>query len=57
MKDLINSRVKHRESFCPFAPVVLVERMSEFFEIDQPNWGVDPELLARNENLPPKIAS
>jgi carbamoyltransferase len=37
IKDLINSRVKHREAFRPFAPAVLVERLSEFFEIDQPD--------------------
>jgi len=37
IKELINSRVKHREAFRPFAPAVLVERMSEFFEIDQPD--------------------
>ena len=37
MKDIINARVKHREGFRPFAPAVLVERVSEFFEIDQPD--------------------
>ena len=31
---LRNCRVKHRESFRPFAPAVLEERASEFFEID-----------------------
>jgi carbamoyltransferase len=35
MKDHINARVKQREPFRPFAPAVLVERMSEFFEIEQ----------------------
>jgi carbamoyltransferase len=33
-KDILNSRVKHREAFRPFAPACLVERASEFFEID-----------------------
>jgi len=37
MKDVLNSRVKKRESFRPFAPAVLVERAHEFFEIDQPD--------------------
>ncbi|MDD5553085.1 MAG: carbamoyltransferase [Candidatus Omnitrophica bacterium] len=32
MKDLLNSRVKHREPFRPFAPSVLEERTSEYFE-------------------------
>lgn len=33
-KDRLNYRVKHRESFRPFAPATLAERASEFFEID-----------------------
>ena len=32
MKDRLNERVKHRQSFRPFAPVVLAERAEEFFE-------------------------
>jgi carbamoyltransferase len=35
MKDTLNRRVKHRESFRPFAPAVLLERVHEWFEIDQ----------------------
>ncbi|WP_079100926.1 carbamoyltransferase [Streptomyces pathocidini] len=31
MKDRINAKVKHREAFRPFAPVVLHERQEEFF--------------------------
>lgn len=37
IKDLINARIKYREPFRPFAPAVLVERASEFFEITQPD--------------------
>jgi carbamoyltransferase len=37
MRDHLNARVKQRESFRPFAPAVLIERASEFFEIDQPD--------------------
>ena len=37
MKDIINARVKHREAFRPFAPAVLIEHASEYFEIDQPD--------------------
>ena len=33
MKDKVNSRVKFRESFRPFAPTVLWERWREYFEI------------------------
>ena len=32
MKDILNARVKHRESFRPFAPAVLAEHSSEYFE-------------------------
>ncbi len=31
-KDLLNSKIKRRESFRPFAPSVLKERVTEFFE-------------------------
>jgi carbamoyltransferase len=37
IKDLINAKIKHREAFRPFAPVVLVERAAEFFEVSQPD--------------------
>src|SRR6185295_18456252 len=32
MKDHLNHRIKHRESFRPFAPSVLEERSAEWFE-------------------------
>ena len=35
MKDHVNARVKHRQSFRPFAPAVLAERAHEIFEGDQ----------------------
>ncbi len=34
MKDILNLRVKRRESFRPFAPSILREAVSEWFEID-----------------------
>jgi carbamoyltransferase len=37
MRDMLNAKVKKRESFRPFAPAVLLERAAEFFEIDQPD--------------------
>ena len=37
MKDILNARIKHRESFRPFAPSVLQERQSELFEQDHPS--------------------
>lgn len=36
MKDTINARVKHREHFRPFAPSVLEEKASEWFDISIP---------------------
>ena len=35
MKDLLNARVKHRQAFRPFAPIVLAERAREVFEGDE----------------------
>jgi carbamoyltransferase len=32
MKDVVNARIKFREPFRPFAPVILEERASEFYE-------------------------
>ncbi len=34
MKDKLNKRVKHRQAFRPFAPVVLAEKSDEIFEGD-----------------------
>jgi carbamoyltransferase len=35
MKDTVNSRIKFREPFRPFAPSVLEERTEEFFELPE----------------------
>ena len=35
MKDVVNARVKFRQAFRPFAPIVLAERASEIFEGDE----------------------
>src|SRR5438552_4349479 len=34
MKDVLNLKIKRRESFRPFAPSVLREAVSEWFELD-----------------------
>jgi carbamoyltransferase len=34
MKDVLNARVKFREGFRPFAPIVLAEDVGEWFEVD-----------------------
>ena len=37
MKDILNEKIKHRESFRPFAPSILEEYISEYFDIDRPS--------------------
>jgi carbamoyltransferase len=37
MKDVLNSRIKHREWFRPFAPSILEDRQTEYFEHDHPS--------------------
>ena len=37
MKDILNARIKSREPFRPFAPAVLAEEASRFFELDGPD--------------------
>ena len=37
MKDILNEKIKHRESFRPFAPSILEEHYSEYFDIDIPS--------------------
>jgi len=34
MKDIVNSKIKFRESFRPFAPSILGQRVSDYFETD-----------------------
>lgn len=36
MKDIVNTKIKFREPYRPFAPSVLVEHVEEFFDIPQP---------------------
>ena len=37
MKDVLNCRIKHRETFRPFAPSILEESVGEFFEKSHPS--------------------
>ncbi len=36
-QTVMNLKIKYRESFRPFAPTVLEEKVSEYFEIDRPS--------------------
>lgn len=55
MKDRLNSRVKQRAWFRPFAPAILEERLTEFFEIEQPDpfMTMAPKVRAGKEGLIP----
>jgi carbamoyltransferase len=37
MKDILNSRIKHREWFRPFAPSIMADHQHEYFEHDHPS--------------------
>jgi len=37
MKDILNKRIKHRETYRPFAPSVLEEKAGEIFERSEPS--------------------
>jgi carbamoyltransferase len=36
MQEILNEKVKHREKFRPFAPVVCIDDALEYFECDKP---------------------
>ena len=36
MKDILNKRIKHRESFRPFAPSILIDHVKDYFTVDYP---------------------
>ena len=36
-KDVVNLKIKFRESFRPFAPSILEDKIGEYFEIDRPS--------------------
>jgi len=50
MKETLNKRVKHRQAFRPFAPIVLAERASEVFECD----GRDSPFMLLAERVRPE---
>ena len=37
MQEKLNRKIKFRESFRPFAPAVLLERVADYFEFDRPS--------------------
>lgn len=57
MKDILNDKVKHRESFRPFSPSILFERVSEFFDLDieSPYMLLAPPVREGKEKLIPAV--
>lgn len=49
MRDIINLKIKFRERFRPFAPSILEEYVSEYFEIDEPSPFMERVLPVRQE--------
>jgi carbamoyltransferase len=56
MKDIVNTKIKFREPFRPFAPVVPVERAAEYFEYPNVEKAMMPRfMLAVSPVKPEKI--
>ncbi len=45
MKNIVNTKIKYREPFRPFAPVVLAERALEFFDFPDVNKQYPPKFM------------
>lgn len=45
VRDVLNEKVKHREPFRPFCPSVLVERASEWFDVEPQTGGPEYYML------------
>ena len=52
MKDILNSRVKFREEFRPFAPAILSEFASEYFDIEQSSPHMLIAVKVKSEKIP-----
>lgn len=55
MKDILNSRVKFREWFRPFAPSVIEEYCQDYFDIDVPSPFMLYTCPVKNKELVPSI--
>jgi carbamoyltransferase len=49
MRDIINLKIKFREKFRPFAPSILAETVSDWFEINEPSPYMEKVLPIRKE--------
>ncbi|MFQ3579335.1 MAG: carbamoyltransferase C-terminal domain-containing protein, partial [Bacteroidales bacterium] len=57
MVDILNSRIKHREWFRPFAPIVKKEKADEYFKMlnDSPFMLLAPQVLEEIKTLIPAV--
>ena len=57
MKDILNIKVKHREFYRPFAPVVRLEDISEYFEFEGESRHMSfcPKVKDKYKNILPAI--
>lgn len=57
IKELLNAKVKHREPFRPYAPVILEERAGEFFEMSgaSPFMLIAPKVKSEKKNIIPGV--
>jgi carbamoyltransferase len=52
MKEIVNTKIKFREPFRPFAPVVLEERAGEWFDLPTPNHDYPPRFMLMVTSIP-----
>lgn len=55
MKDIVNSKIKFREKFRPFAPVVLQEKAHEYFDFPTSPYMMFTTQVCINVNLIPAV--
>jgi carbamoyltransferase len=52
IKDIINSKIKMREDFRPFAPSVLIEHYQEYFDTNQPSPYMSRIMPVKKDTIP-----
>ncbi|MCB0233093.1 MAG: hypothetical protein KDG58_02515, partial [Anaerolineae bacterium] len=45
MKEIVNVKIKFREPFRPFAPVILEERAADYFDLQQADGQYPPRFM------------
>jgi carbamoyltransferase len=55
MKDILNEKIKHRESFRPFAPSILEEYISEYFDMEIPSPYMNMVAPVRKPDIIPAV--